>query len=505
MYFNTTDKRLTSFLKNIFVKKELQLNPSYRNEIFFFNLKHQLTWHMEDLQSIYKNLFQLNPQPLWTLNTQTFKFADVNEAALRLYGYLREEFLEMTIQNITPEEDLPELEEAIRNLKGPSNSIIVNRSRHLTKQKKLINVELKSSVYESNGVISEFVAVTDITEQIKTEIAFEVAQQELIRREQRYKALVQGGSDLTAIIDLDGIYKFVSESCGPLLGIEPDRLIGKTAFDYIHPEDAERVAQTLSKLIDLKRIMIDPFRFRDGYGEWRWISTTATNLLDDPVISGIVANSKDITDVINVNNELRLSNERYKLVLKAADEAICDWDIANDHVDWGIGFQEIFGYDLSIYNNTLWSDNIHPDDKQWVLKEMKETLENAAIPILYSEYRFLKANREIAIIQYRGIFLRNEEGQAIRAVGVFRDITAQKHSLTKIQMQNKQLKEIAWTQSHQVRDSLTRIMGLVELLKDEDFLTDAQKQLVDYLCISAADLDEGVREIVKNAERNSQI
>ncbi|HWW42689.1 PAS domain S-box protein [Pedobacter sp.] len=457
---------------------------------------------MEDLQNIYKNLFQFNPQPLWTLNTETFKFVDVNEAALHLYGYSREDFLEMTIQDITPKEDLPELEQAIKNLKNTSNSIIVNRSRHLTKQKNLINVELKSSVYESNGVINEFVAVTDITEQIKTEIAFEMAQQELIRREQRYKALVQGGSDLTAIIDLDGIYKFVSESCGPLLGIEPEQLMGKTAFDYIHPEDAERVGQTLSKLIDMKRVMIDPFRFRDGYGQWRWISTAATNLIDDPVISGIVTNSKDITDVINVNNELRLSNERYKLVLKAADEAICDWDIANDHVDWGIGFQEIFGYDLSIYNNNLWSENIHPDDKEAVLREMKETLEDPSIPILYSEYRFFKANKEIAIIQYRGIFLRNEEGKAIRAVGAFRDITAQKHSLSKIQMQNKQLKEIAWTQSHKVRDSLTRIMGLVELLKDEEFLTEAQKQLVNYLCISAEDLDLGVREIVKNAERS---
>jgi PAS domain S-box-containing protein len=457
---------------------------------------------MEDLQSIYKNLFQLNPQPLWTLNTETLKFVDVNEAALQLYGYLREEFLQLTIQDITPPEDLPKLEEAIRNLKNTSNSIIVNRSRHLTKQKDLINVELKSSVYKSEGVVNEFVAVTDITEQIKTELAFEVAQMELIRREQRYKALVQGGSDLTAIIDMDGIYKFVSESCGPLLGLEPEHLLGKTAFDYIHPEDSERVAQTLSQLTEIKRVMIEPFRFRDGFGHWRWISTAATNLLDDPVISGIVTNSKDITDVINANNELRLSNERYKLVLKAADEAICDWDIINDHVDWGIGFQEIFGYDLNIYNNNLWSDNIHPDDKDWVLQEVKETLDDPSIHILYSEYRFLKANRKTTVIQYRGIFLRDEKGKAIRAVSAFRDITAQKQSLNKIQMQNKQLKEIAWTQSHKVRDSLTRIMGLVELLKDEEFLTDSQKQLIDYLRISAEELDLGVREIVKNAERS---
>lgn len=455
---------------------------------------------MNSLSELYRNLFQYSPQSMWIYDTETLMFEDVNETAIKYYGYSRAEFMKMNLRQIRPAEDLPTFEIALRESSRNSEGFVVTRTRHIKKNGELINVELKRNCYESNGKTYEFVIIYDITEQLKTEEAFRESQDELIRGEKRYRALVQGGSDLTAIINSDGIYQFVSESCFPLLGIKPQNLIGKIAFDYVHPEDRERVMLAIAKLKKKKRVEIAPFRFLDGNKQWRWISTAATNLLDDPEIAGIVTNSKDITEMININNELHLSNERYKLVLKAADEAIFDWDIENDVVIWGLGFKEIFGYDISNYNNTLWSDNIHPDDREWVLEELETTLKNPEANIYYSEYRFRKANGEMANIQYRGIFLRDESGKAIRAVGAFRDITAEKKRQKEIQIQNAKLQEIAWTQSHKIRDSLTRVIGLVNLLMEEQPQTESQRQLLQYLSISTSDLDQGIREIVKKAE-----
>ncbi len=197
--------------------------------------------------------------------------------------------------------------------------------------------------------------------------------------------------------------------------------------------------------------------------------------------------------------ELKLSNERYELVLKAADEAICDWDITNDTAVWGSGFSSIFGYDLRVYNNTLWSDNIHPEDRHRVLQEVKEMINDPNREIYYSEYRFLKANREILLVQHRGIFLRDEQGRAIRSVDTIRDITAERERLHRIERQNKQLKEIAWAQSHHVRAPLARIMALSELLKAEN-LCQQQHEMVDYLAASAAELDKAIKIIIKNTE-----
>ena len=220
---------------------------------------------------------------------------------------------------------------------------------------------------------------------------------------------------------------------------------------------------------------------------------------EDPAVQGIVANSMDVTETISIHEALKLSNERYKLVLKAADEAICDWDIVNDVVVWGSGFSEIFGYDLSTYNDTLWSDNIYPGDRDRVLQEVKDMINDPGREVYYSEYRFIKANGEVVLVQHRGIFLRDDQGQAIRSVDTIRDITAERERIQRIEKQNEQLKEIAWAQSHHVRAPLARIIALSELLKGETFSA-KQQEVVDYLSASVSQLDEAIKDIIRKTE-----
>ncbi|MBB5622841.1 PAS domain S-box-containing protein [Pedobacter cryoconitis] len=444
----------------------------------------------------YKDIFQLSPQPMWIYDIDTLRFLEVNEAAIRHYGYSREDFLSMTIKEIRPEDTIPQFELAMDNVHRHKERFTNKRYKHLKKNGDVIAVEIKSNLFELNGKPAELIIATDITSELQHEQAAKRLEETLLLSEKRFKALIQAGSDLTSIIDMDGKYRFLSESCISLLKIYPDKMIGKTAYDYIHPEDRERVVEQMNSLLEVERVHIQPFRFLNGNNEWRWLTTTARNMLEDPAISGIVTNSTDITELININEELKLSNDRYKLMLKAADEAICDWDIQNDIAYWSVGFNEIFGYNLDVYNNTLWSDNIFPDDREQALKELNDAVKNPETEVLHSEYRFLKANREVAIIHYRGIFLRDKDGNAIRSIGSYRDITAYKENISQVQRQAMQLQEIAWTQSHKIRDSLAKIIGLVDLLKNEDFVTDAQKEILTFLNKSATDLDNGIRNIV---------
>jgi PAS domain S-box-containing protein len=207
-----------------------------------------------------------------------------------------------------------------------------------------------------------------------------------------------------------------------------------------------------------------------------------------------------LTNEIQKNQELKLSNERYKLVLKASDEAICDWDIVNDTVDWGTGFHDIFGYDLTEYNNTLWSENLHPEDRQRVLREVQAAISNPKKEIYYSEYRFYKANREVINIQHRGIFLRDEQGRAIRSVDTLKDVTPHIRRVEHIEKQNQQLRQIAWTQSHHVRGPLARILALSNLLKEESGISEEQKQMLDHLTASALELDSAIKDIIRKTE-----
>jgi PAS domain S-box-containing protein len=458
----------------------------------------EITEH-QDRDHPNQNLFQVSPQPSWVYDTETMRFLDVNEAAILHYGYSRAEFLSMTLQDIRPPEDLLLLEHALNVVRSVRPQHSKKVYRHRKKNGEIIDVQIQSNVYNYNGKPAEIVLVNDITAIIQSQRELESSKQELLKSEARWRALVQEGSDMIAIVDHDLNYKFVSESCSSILNISQETFLNSKGYDYIHPEDQQRIMETVKMLQVTKRISLNPFRLRDGNGNWRWIKAIFADLSDDPAVGGIVVNSMDVTESILINEELKLSNERYKLVLKAADEAICDWDIVNDVVVWGSGFSEIFGYDLTNYNNTHWSDNIHPEDRERVLQEVKDMIGDPKREIYFSEYRFLKANREVLLVQHRGLYLRDEQGRAIRSVDTIRDITAAKERLVRIEQQNAQLKEIAWAQSHHVRAPLARIIALAELLTAEAF-SPKQQEVINYLAASASELDEAIKGIIKKTE-----
>lgn len=445
------------------------------------------------------NLFEISPQPSWIYDLHTLQFLDVNAAAIAHYGYSKDTFLSMTLRDIRPAEDLQELEQTVDTLRRNAPRQSYKIVRHRKKNSEIIDVQIQSNECIYKGRLARIVLVNDITAIIESKREMERSKQALLKSEARWKALVQEGSDMITVVDEYSNYTFASESCTSILHVSAETFLTSNAYDFIHPDDQQSVREGTLLLPELKRVSLEPFRFRDGHGNWRWIKTTLTDLRDDPAVQGIVANSMDVTASIQTNEELRLSNERYKLVLKAADEAICDWDIVNDVVVWGSGFSEIFGFDLTKYNNTLWSDNIHPDDRERVLQEVKDMINDPTRDIYYSEYRFFNAQRQALLIQHRGIFLRDEQGRAIRSVDTLRDITAERERLHRVEQQNKQLKEIAWAQSHHVRAPLARIMALSELLKGEVF-SSKQQELVDFLSSSASELDEAIKAIIKKTE-----
>jgi PAS domain S-box-containing protein len=446
-----------------------------------------------------RNLFEVSPQPSWVYDIKTLKFLDVNEAAIIHYGYSKSEFLSMTLRDIRPPEDLDILDVALQIVRTEKPRHSKKIYRHRIKSGEIIDVQIQSNHYDYNGIDTEIVLINDITSIIKSKRELQQSKEELAKREARWKAMVQEGSDLITILDLNLKYQFVSASFSAILDIEPEHLIESSALDFIHPDDHDLILKSMSYLNKVKRLELEPFRFRDGSNNWRWLKTVVTDLSDDPAIMGLVANSQDVTESLLKNEELRLSNERYQLVLKAQDEAICDWDIINNVVLWGNGFSEIFGYDLGTYKHNLWSENLHPEDRDRVLAEIIAALADPDKEIYYSEYRFLKANREVVLIQHRGIFLRDEQGRAIRAVETLKDITAHKERLNRIEKQNERLKEIAWAQSHHVRAPLARILALSELLK-ADSTSPQLAELLNYLCDSASELDDAIKAIVKKTE-----
>ena len=105
---------------------------------------------LRDSQERYRLLFESTPQPIWVYDEETLEFLTVNEAATHTYGYTREEFLSMTVDDITVEDS--------------ANSVMNMSSwQHQTKDKNTIHVEITSHPVVLDGKKSMLVIVNNVT------------------------------------------------------------------------------------------------------------------------------------------------------------------------------------------------------------------------------------------------------------------------------------------------------------------------------------------------------
>ena len=296
-------------------------------------------------------------------------------------------------------------------------------------------------------------------------------EEDIKRSEQKFRALVQEGSDLIAILDSTGIYSFASENYKNILGHCPSELINVNASDLIHPEDLERVREQFRELHEVKQVKISPFRFKNKQGEYRWLQTTATNLVNDPSIKGIVANSRDITTIIEQAREIEHINERYQLAATATEDLIYDWDLQTKEVNrFHKGRKNLFGYASEEVNDrNFWKKHVHPEDFQKEKSKLSTVLADPTQTFVKTEYRFRRANGTYAKVTDKGYILRDSNGKAIRLIGAtsdISDITDKKEALKianqRFQMAMKATNEMIWDWEI-ATDSVTRSKGYKEI------------------------------------------
>ncbi len=140
-------------------------------------------------------------------------------------------------------------------------------------------------------------AVTRAIEQRRLRAEKRLADAALHEQDGRFRALVQHGPDVVAILRLDGRLIYVSPSVRRVLGREPARLIDSDFFASLHPDDSSHVRAVLTALLsqpgETKTV---EFRQRHSDGSWRHLEAVATNLSHIAGVQGVVLNARDITE-----------------------------------------------------------------------------------------------------------------------------------------------------------------------------------------------------------------
>lgn len=212
----------------------------------------------------------------------------------------------------------------------------------------------------------EFVCLTD-TDGNPTELqcmGIEIterkeAENRLRQSEERFRTLTEHSHDVIMLANRDGIIRYQSPSLEHMLGYDSDELIGKPAFNMINPTHLTRVMSDLIHPDDhhilqhsLQIMQQDPslrptieVRMRHQNGSWRIFEINTNNLLDDPIIAGVVINARDITERKEAENRLRHSEERFRTLTEHANDVITIVD-ANEIIKYqSPSIKHVLGYD----------------------------------------------------------------------------------------------------------------------------------------------------------------
>jgi diguanylate cyclase (GGDEF)-like protein/PAS domain S-box-containing protein len=130
--------------------------------------------------------------------------------------------------------------------------------------------------------------------------------EERARKDAQFRSMIQNSSDVTAVIDAEGNVLFVSPSVRRVLGYEPETRLGTGVFASLHPEDRDKAQEALARVLaHPDPTHLEELRLLHADGSWRWVEVSATNLLFDSNVNGIVLNYRDVTERKTLQDQLR--------------------------------------------------------------------------------------------------------------------------------------------------------------------------------------------------------
>lgn len=373
-----------------------------------------------DITDLIKGRFEMNEVINSSLDVfcsvdENGRFIHVSAASREIWGYSPEELIGTKYIDLTLEEDIPKTQEiAAKIMDGNETRSFENRYKRKDGQ---IAYNIWSARWDPQLKVMYSVARDAREKMVKEEI--------LAQSERRFKALVQEGSDLIAILDERGEYRYISPSSIKVLGMSPEEFVGRNTIDFIHPEDAQRVVDGIEKVKFEGKVKIDAFRFRNSSQGWIWLETVLTNLLDNPSVEGIVANSRDISEEKKLK---KLSSQANKL----AKVGSWEYDLVNDDLYWSQEVHNLHETDPDHFKPTvekaigLYKEEFKPYVEKCINRSISEGiyLDYEAVIVTLS-----KKERWIRVIGSPEF----NDGKCIRFIGSFQDITERKEAESRLQ------------------------------------------------------------------------
>jgi PAS domain S-box-containing protein len=437
----------------------------------------------------YRALFQANPQPMWVHDCDTFRFLAVNDAALQLYGYSREEFLRLSLSDIVGAHDT-----ARQASSYPNALAMLAQRRHRKSNGQPFDAQVTWRDAQFDGRPAVMVLTTDVTERK--------------RAEQRAASFSVLGRRLSAARTPEQAAQIIADTADTLLGwdvcsfhlcspsqdqlktiLKIDRIGSTTASEQPATGVASRSA-TASNLSALKEVSISAQQ-PPNFNGWKFSTDSPQMLLFPelaflPVEAALAETQKPGTSQLSVpvrrhertlgvlsiqsrrahayteedqrslqaladhcggaleriraEAAWRESDERLRLALSAGRMGTWTIELSPQYrILPSPEMEAIFGLKPGEFPGTLQalSEMTAPQDHGFIQESIARAIQNEGEYQI--EFRFLPRDRPMGWILARGRAYRDAEGRPVRLAGVGIDITQLKHAEQEVRRLNEEL------------------------------------------------------------------
>ena len=313
-----------------------------------------------------------------------------------------------------------------------------------------------------------FGTTEDIEEERIVEEARRAAEARLRESEEIHRVTLDLTQQIVWAVEPDGTGLTLSDRYQELTGM----VGGADARLSIHPDDRDRIIESWAAAMASGNPYSMECRLRMRDGGYRLFRVRAMPQRDS---QGRIQRWYGISEDVHEQKQAELARrdveERYRLAAQATNDAVWDYDIVNDTVDWSENAAAIFAMPEPLGRTPIawWNDHIHPEDRQIVVASLEEAIAGGSTH-WSATYRFRREDGSYADMLDRGFIIRDDAGKAVRAVGAMVDLTERHRAEAEIRRIEAELIHVsrlsamgtmASTLAHELNQPLTAIGNFI--------------------------------------------
>lgn len=449
------------------------------------DLAHEIKEHkqtaadLREKNSFVKTVLESLPHPFYVIDTKDYTVTLANSAACVNGSAVGTACYALTHKADKPcwtKGHLCPLEEVKRTGKPA-----IAEHLHYGKDGNIRNMEVHCCpIFDDKGNVVQAIEYSlDITERKR-------AQEALAESEERYRTIIEHSKDVVWSLNKDGLFTFINKQAENVTGYRISDFIGKSFLPLLNRDDIPRMMEIFQKTLSGKMSQYElTIKRRDGSDLTLFVNSTAYYSKGE--ITGTLSFARDITHSKLAEVALRESEERFRSVAQAANDAIIFSDSYGKIIFWNNAAQKFFGYDSSEVMGkpiTILMPETYREDHINVLERMRTTGESHIIGKTV-EFPALRKNGiefpvEITLSTWK-------TGEKKFYSAILRDITERKRNEDmrrdneRLALANRTKSEFLAVMSHELRTPLNAIIGFSDLLKKKNAgeLNEKQQRYAD--------------------------